>query len=389
MKAPIITKVKSKLVFTPAQATFNRHRKKIDKIRVQTQALKVDLEKALEQYHSKLLPFNKEISNLITNFLFELIALTKDPKALKKNQRRALDGFIENDVGLIFNLVPHVEIHEEIKNLHEKIHGISAKEAFHEQISMIRDLFEKEGLEGVDFSELDADDDLIDMMEKIARATSEAKNKRENTSQSPPKQKTKKELLKEQKAAELEVLQNKSLSAIYKELAKELHPDLEQNPQIRKEKEQIMKRLTTAYESKDLTTLLVLRSEWIDSEDESSSRLNDETFKIYNSVLKDQIEKLQFEYETLFMDPRYIEIFSYINHSPLDPLDGIARAYSESQDIFEEYTQRMSDITRPGALKWLKKILDENQRQNDSMNDLESEFWNRLFAIGLEEMCIK
>lgn len=45
----------------------------------------------------------------------------------------------------------------------------------------------------------------------------------------PSKPKTKKELIKEQKARELEILQNKGLNSIYKRLAKGLHPDLEQN----------------------------------------------------------------------------------------------------------------------------------------------------------------
>jgi hypothetical protein len=374
MKTPIVTKVKNKLVFTPAQATFNRHRKKIDKIRAHTEALKIDLEKALERYYSELLPFNREISNLITNFLFELMNLTKDPKALKKNQRKILENFIEDDVILIFNLIPHTEVHEEIKKLHEKISGMSSKE-----------MFEDEGLGDVDFSELDPDDDLNDIMEKIAKATCEARDKQENTSQPPPKTKTKKELLKEQKAMELEALQNKSLSTIYKELAKELHPDLEQNPQVRKEKEEIMKRLTAAYDNKDLTTLLVIRSEWVDNESGSASCLSEETFKVYNSILKDQIKKLQFEHETLFMNPRYIEIFPFVSQDPLDPLGSLTKAHSESQDIFNEYTQRMSDIKGPGALKNLKKILDSKKEEIDFIDDMEAKFLDFIFSTDLEE----
>jgi DnaJ-class molecular chaperone len=50
------------------------------------------------------------------------------------------------------------------------------------------------------------------------------------------------------------------INALYRELAKLLHPDLEQDEAVRHEKEQLMKELVQARNNRDLHALLVIRS---------------------------------------------------------------------------------------------------------------------------------
>lgn len=372
MLAPTVTKKKTKLEFTPAQATFNKNRRKIDKLRSQILTLKSDLDAALAQYHSKHLPLHRKTSEMITNYIFELFTLTTPPKALTKDQREVLDDLVKQDISIIFDLVPHAEVHDEIKKLHEEIHGISSSDAFHEQMSELKAMLkEKSGVEDIDFSELNPNDSLHEILQKIAMAAAEASHNNDKASSPPPRMKTKKQLLKEQKAQELETLQNKSLNTIYKQLAKEIHPDLEQDPKIRKEKEEVMKRLTTAYESNDLTTLLMLQSEWLDSEQVAEGKIDNETIKIYNSVLKDQIDVLQFDIDMLIMHPRYIEIFSMIQYEPLAPLKSMSQAFSETESLLEEYTEKLSDLKRPNALKILKADLEKIKDHFDFMDEME------------------
>lgn len=373
MRTPTITKKRNKLAFTPAQATFNKYRRKIDKLNTQKETLKNDLDSALKEYHSILLPYNRVVAELITNYLQKLIERTTDPKVITKNERQVLDKILKTDVKLIFDLIPHREISAEIKDLHQKIHGVSTDELFQNEMSSLEELLkETEGFEDLDLSNFSADDHISDILGKIAGAAFEASKNGAGDAPEPERKKTKKQLLKEQKAQELELLQNRTLGSIYKQLAKELHPDLEQNPEIRKEKEQVMKRLTAAYEDNDLTTLLLIQAERTSSDEKSIATVGDDTLKIYNSVLKDQIEAQQAELEMMIIHPRYLEIFSLIQHAPLKPLDAISQAYVEAQEIFEEYTCRMSDLSGPNWLKSLKKNLKSSSKEEDVLATIEA-----------------
>ena len=102
-----------------------------------------------------------------------------------------------------------------------------------------------------------------------------------------------------------EEVRKKSIASIYKQLAKALHPDLEQDETVRHRKVALMQELTTAYHANDLHTLLRLELQWIEREEGNLERLTEEKLAIYNQVLKEQIFELKQQIAELPMHPRY------------------------------------------------------------------------------------
>ncbi len=57
-------------------------------------------------------------------------------------------------------------------------------------------------------------------------------------------------------------MKKRNLKSLYKQLAKVLHPDLETDPESKLQKEEWMKRLTSAHALGDLRELLSIEFEW-------------------------------------------------------------------------------------------------------------------------------
>jgi hypothetical protein len=62
-----------------------------------------------------------------------------------------------------------------------------------------------------------------------------------------------------------EEFRKRSIAKLYKQLARVLHPDLEQDRGLQSEKVQLMQELTEAYRQNDLHTLLRLELQWIET----------------------------------------------------------------------------------------------------------------------------
>ena len=94
------------------------------------------------------------------------------------------------------------------------------------------------------------------------------------------------QLKKEERMREEEQLRKKSISTVYRDLAKVLHPDLEQDAERRERKVALMQDLTAAYRNNDLHALLRLGISWIHREKGDLDRLTEEKLAIFNGVLK-------------------------------------------------------------------------------------------------------
>jgi hypothetical protein len=110
---------------------------------------------------------------------------------------------------------------------------------------------------------------------------------------------------REQRERQAEEARKKSIATIYKQLARVLHPDFEQDAARKEEKVVLMQELTAAYRNNDLHTLLRLEMEWIEREQGDVQRLTDEKLAIYNQVLREQAWELEREVSDLAFHPRY------------------------------------------------------------------------------------
>jgi hypothetical protein len=363
MHAPTISKKAKTSSLTKLQATFERHCRKISQLRTQLERVKKEYEEALVLYHSDLKHKEKKAADLVTQFILKSNDLTKDPKALNKKEKKTFKEMIKESVNMIFHLLDPRDIHDKIKSLYKEFNGKSYENEFHEEISLLKEMFKKnESFNHIDLSNLNPNDSCEDIMIKLSDIFNRIAE-HEELPPSHPRQKSKMELLKEKKALELEALQNKSLNNIYKRLVKELHPDLEQDPKNRAEKESLMKRLTVANENNDLISLLAIETEWLGDVASDSDRLSEESLKVYNSLLKDQIEDLNMELSIVWLAPRYIDICYIIENSPQKPLKGIVDALSECDELIVKYDSMLKDISGGNPLQQLKIGLAIRARQ--------------------------
>lgn len=92
-----------------------------------------------------------------------------------------------------------------------------------------------------------------------------------------------------------EAIEKKSISDLYKELAKLIHPDLEQDESKRYKKEQLMKELTDAKNKEDVHAMLLIRQKaaFINKEENSDKNYSLQMLKLYNNAMKKKLEGLK------------------------------------------------------------------------------------------------
>jgi hypothetical protein len=220
-------------------------------------------------------------------------------------------------------------------------------------------MFKDQGID-IDLSEINFTDDPYDVISKMHEKIGDQFAKM-SENQPPPKPKTKRQIEKERKEQELENLQKRGLATIYKQLAKVLHPDLEQDPILKKEKEELMKKLTTAYQKNDLHTLLSLEMEWMSRSENNVAQISfsgDEQMKIYNSLLKEQTEMLQHEIDRLSLHPRYFSIQYYLSDDYLPPLNLMLVDLEQMRTDSRLYQKTINGLQSSESKQILTEILE-------------------------------
>jgi hypothetical protein len=151
-------------------------------------------------------------------------------------------------------------------------------------------------------------DDIFEKINKSANSFLDSDIFGDDDEPEEPENKTKKQREREAAQEELEKLTNKDFSTLYKALSKRVHPDLEQDPLKKMEREELMKRLIAAKDTGDLFTLLSIEFELNQADGKGVSSLELDKIKRFNKLLLEQREKLKgdiyliqrFESETAF-----------------------------------------------------------------------------------------
>lgn len=349
-----------------AQTLFNRQKRKLDNLRFKYDAVRNECEQALAMFHSDLKVKEKLTGQLIAQYLEKLKQVTQNPRSLSRRERGALQELMQDDLSLVFRLLPHKEISSELKQLYKELYGENSEEGFRNMMAEFEQEFKEfSGLDEVDFSKLHPDDSMDELIEKVIGSLHKKAEENEIPLETPARKKSKRELLKEEKARQLEKLQSKNINNIYKRLAKELHPDLERDPVKRAEKEEMMKRLTLGYQNEDLLEILKIESEWFAKFEQDVEVISEETLKIYNSILKNQIKELEEEISLICLHPRYMEIFEHIKDYSITPMKGIQNALSKLKSIDNEYKQRIHELNSKNPLEIIKNVLGAYQNQSE------------------------
>ncbi|MGZ3633892.1 MAG: hypothetical protein ACXWM7_06410, partial [Parachlamydiaceae bacterium] len=354
------------------QSTFNLLTKKIEKLQNSIKEREAKLNKGLHDYHSNVRPLEEKIVEKLSECIPLFYSYYKHPRSkLSKKEREILKELIQSLLGRLGNYMMPQQINSEIADIISDIEGTDFQEILSDQFAFFKEEISsfaaQQGLD-IDLSEINVTDSEEELMAKFQSAFETSKNSQEKADikgmKERAKKKTKQQLKKEQHAREVEEIQKKGLSKIYKELAKALHPDLELDPVIKAEKEALMKKLTLAYENQDLHTLLSLEITWMNrsasNEGDSRFQIGEEQLKIYNAILKDQVKSLEEEVDHLFTHPRYFDmrhiLDEYHQTSVIEMLEDEKKQLSK--DI-ERYSLAIIDLKGGSNFKRVKQILKE------------------------------
>lgn len=172
------------------------------------------------------------------------------------------------------------------------------------------------------------------------------------------------------RATEREEARKRTTVSIYKQLAKALHPDLEQDPAMRERKHTLMQELTKAHREGDLHTLLRLELEWIKREEGDLERLGDEKLAIYSELLEEQVADLQEEIREVAFTPRFSAMARFMN--PVgggpDDMEKILLTIRQKSDSLKTLRDALSGSEGRQALRAILAEVDaQRRRQAESL----------------------
>ena len=297
---------------TKAQRTFNRLVARVEELRERIVEETKLLDDALVFYGTHLHP-RLQRQNEVRKDLIRLLAPFLQKKNLRNNKhRRIMRSILADQLDEIVFYEGSLT-DEDLRALFKQIHQIDVERALQLEIeetrSEMEEMLDELGIQ-IDLSSLCAglnEQELAAKMAELAatiKHTAEAKTA-EDFLRSSKRRKGKRHLEKEERLRQAEEIRKKSIATIYRELAKLLHPDLEQDPDRKQQKIVLMQELTVACRNNDLHTLLRLELKWIQRETGNLDRLTEEKLAVYNHALKDQVAELESQLRLLPQHPRY------------------------------------------------------------------------------------
>jgi hypothetical protein len=239
--------------------------------------------------------------------LVRALAPFLDDRRLTKAQHRVLRRIL---VEQLDDVLTHLEKPDpDLQALFERLHDVSYAQALQDDIKEAQvgmaAILDELGLD-VEVPELRADmteEDAAAAAAQLADELRRAEESRDFAKQKPRHEKTPRAA--EERARRHEQLRKDSLGAVYRRLAKEMHPDLERDPAEREKKSRVMQDITAAYALGDLHALLQLELEWLGGPSGDAARLSREKLPAYTELLKQQAAELADEGQSLRLHPRY------------------------------------------------------------------------------------
>jgi len=365
----LITKPKNKIL-SKEQLAFNKYSKKIEALRKQLLNDQLRFDKLSACFLKTVSPAREAYNSALTEFVKALYAIYKYEKLTGVNKGKLKNLILSNLDEAFQYIVPT----DEIKAIYDALNPQTYDEEEAEQISSMKD-----GLEQMFRAQFGMDVDFSDMEmneEAVARKLAEMKDEFENSQKEVnlKRKKTKREIESEIKNKQAQELQNKNVRSIYLSLVKMLHPDLESDAVLKLEREELLKKVTAAYQKKDMHTLLKLESEIIHRQSEHLELLTDEKLKFLNTQLKEQILELQEELSMLRYHPRYEiieEFMGYSESGALKNISSVAASLTSAQKEIEKDTAELLDKNKMKYISsMLKQITAEDSFENISPSDL-------------------
>lgn len=280
------------------QQQFNSKVKEIDTLKAQVAERTSILEEARQRVQQEIHPLVQELVQQRVAYV-KMLDHAYYLDVLHQQERKKLANLIRN---LVHGLIKNNGM-EELTELHQRYVQHSIEEEEHRQQGGQAKEEAQQKLKSLLGLELEAEDmeSLEAFQAKLDQQMREEQEKREAHQQK--RQKSKAQLAKEQKAkADLQNI-SKASRRLYTNLAKLLHPDKEQDPEVRVWKEEAMKKVTIAYHQDDFYELLRLQMEFMHEQEQHLDQLPEEQLTYYIQLLNEQLKELQEGQSNFFFSP--------------------------------------------------------------------------------------
>jgi hypothetical protein len=347
--------IKTNPSLSPKHIEFNKLVHSIEKLRMELTNEEKKLEIFSDYYIKNIIPVKVALCRSKLDMAIALDEMSEGDK-LPKTTINELEVIIPELISDSFEQLTPDDITKAIfekwtnANYDEEI-----KEAQEEQLEDMFAFIKSMGID-MDFSDLDMDDPAS--AEKFYEKVHEAKQKYESEKieRKTSRKKTKKQLEAEALDKMQDELKNKNLRSVYLSLAKILHPDSETDPELKLEKEEVMKQVTKAYEDKDIITMLVIETQWLKNTEERLANIKEDVAAIYIQLLKEQAKKLRQQKAELRYHPRFQHVNSYVT----DKVDrGMLRLTLQKESVEREIrnTKKEIDIIKSSPRNDVKKFI--------------------------------
>ncbi len=368
--------VKGKKSLSKNQQLFNRLTKRIQNLEKEIVNLNDKLSLLLTYHGKEIAPLQAQVAQARMELAI-VLGKTAGTMKFSKKQTESIAGVILEQCNDAFQ---YIEPTPEQEAFYDKWSEVSYHEGLEMQMEHEKENFAEYMSDtfGMDIDMDDFDDSPEDQARFHARIKEQFEKSQQNEDPANRKKTKKQQVFEEAQKAE-EAIKSKNIRSIFIALAKVLHPDTETNESLKAEKEEIMKKVTAAYDSKDLPTLLRLEMEWVHNTSEHLEKLTEDKLGIYNSALKQQVKELEADKSRVFQHPRFASIMPYAHFTENNALRVIMNDRAEMSVIFTDLNTVISTIAYATSKK---QILDFVKTYNRDESDygLDSSFFDAMFG---------
>ena len=363
-KTRVVVTAASGAVLIPQQKRFNTLIRQIEKAR---QSLTLWQDKLVSFRHDwidDVVPLEKELQALQSEWLFELDTVFTNGK-LTKTERNTLSRLIASET---FGLLHVSQGDEGLRALFDKHSDTDFESQQQEMMLVVKEMAEAmSGLDLGDDAGIRSEADLYARMQEKMGEHAAAEASARKAQAERPRKKT-----EAQQRREAEVQQaTQSVREVFRKLAAALHPDRESDPEQREAKTLLMARVNQAYAANDLLTLLELQLQIEQIDAEHIANTSAERLKYYNKVLAGQLAEIKQEIDDLTR-----AFCIEFNAAPLGKPDPrslgelVEQKCAELMDQLAQYQRNRRLLANPAALKeWLKHERQEQRKDDGAFFD--------------------
>jgi hypothetical protein len=319
------------------QTKFNSLVAKIEELKAKKAEFETKIKEVEIKYRKQVIPLAIEARAATIKMVFafddafdQYKLTTKEQEAISRFIVSNCEDFLDTEGMLEEDQIPA------LKDLYAKHEGTSFDEGKAEEDGTISEMFEKMFGMKIDPNKLD-DAEYMEEMNKQFQGNMGFKEPKE-------RKKSKKQLEAEVKEKEAEDKMKKDARSIYTQLAKLLHPDMEQDEVLREQKNELMKRVTNAYSENDLYELLQIQLEVEQMDADSLANVSDDLMSSYVKVLQKQVNEIEMEINfKLRQNPIYQQFFTYTDQFSDSKFKKVVKEVKNGNETIRQHTNQCNN----------------------------------------------